>query len=154
MPGKAATPDEIALLVADVYEAAGALRRLGERTAGTEGLTQARWQVLSVVSEEALTVPQAARRLGVTRQNVQRVANDLVEQGFAAYAENPDHRGSPVLTLTAGGRDALGKVTGRATERHRELFADVPDEEVAAARSLLRRLLTELDRQEQTAGKR
>ncbi|MEU2260594.1 hypothetical protein ABZ557_09975 [Streptomyces sp. NPDC019645] len=62
--------------------------------------------------------------------------------------------GAPVLTLTAGGRDALGKVTGRATERHRELFADVPDEEVAAARSLLRRLLTEPERQERTAGKR
>ena len=84
-------PDEIALLVADVYEAAGALRRLGERTARAEGLTQARWQVLSVASEEALTVPQAARRLGVTRQNVQRVANDLVELGHAAYTANPDH---------------------------------------------------------------
>jgi DNA-binding MarR family transcriptional regulator len=154
MPGRNVTPDEIALLVADVYESAGALRRLGERTARTEGLTQARWQVLSVVSEEPLTVPQAARRLGVTRQNVQRVANDLVEQGHAAYADNPDHRGSPVLTLTADGRDALGKVTERATERHRELFRDVPDAEVAAARSLLRRLLTELDRQERAAGKR
>ncbi|GHB99248.1 hypothetical protein GCM10010397_84400 [Streptomyces spinoverrucosus] len=73
--------DEIALLVADVFEAAGALRRLGEHTAQAEGLTQARWQVLSVVSETALTVPQAARRLGVSRQNVQRVANDLASSG-------------------------------------------------------------------------
>ncbi|MEU2492719.1 hypothetical protein [Streptomyces sp. NPDC007883] len=69
-------------------------------------------------------------------------------------ASSPRPPGLPVLTLTAGGRDALGKVTGRATERHRELFADVPDEEVAAARSLLRRLLTEPERQERTAGKR
>lgn len=74
-----------------------------------------------------------------------------MEQGHAVYA---DPCGSPVLTLTAGGRRALGKVTERATERHRALFADVPDAEVAAARSLLRRLFTELDRQERAAGKR
>ncbi|MEJ8657032.1 MULTISPECIES: MarR family winged helix-turn-helix transcriptional regulator [Streptomyces] len=145
-------PDEIALLVADVYEAAGALRRLGERTARAEGLTQARWQVLSVASEEALTVPQAARRLGVTRQNVQRVANDLVELGHAAYTANPDHRGSPLLTLTPSGRDALASVTERATEQHRTLFAALPEKDVAAARSLLHRLLAELNRQERAAG--
>lgn len=88
------------------------------------------------------------------REEARTLAHVDVEQGFAAHADNPDPRGSPVLTLAAGGRDALGKVTGRATERHRELFADVPDEEVAAARSLLRRLLTELDRQERATGKR
>lgn len=66
--------DEIARLVADVFELAGLLRRSGEVVAAREGHTQARWQLLSVVSDRALTVPQAARRLGVTRQGVQRVA--------------------------------------------------------------------------------
>lgn len=61
-------PDEMALLVADVFEAAGLLRRSGEAIAATEGQTQARWQLLSVVSEEPLTVAQAARRLGIARQ--------------------------------------------------------------------------------------
>ncbi|WP_328400942.1 MarR family transcriptional regulator [Streptomyces sp. NBC_00390] len=157
MPGglSDAAPDEMALLVADVFEAAGALRRLGERTAQTEGLTQARWQVLSVISEEALTVPQAARRLGVSRQNVQRVANDLVELGHASYTDNPDHKGSPLLALTPGGRNVLAKVTERAAERHRTLVRALPEREIAAARGFLRRLLTELDRQEQgEEGKR
>ncbi|MEU1201570.1 MarR family winged helix-turn-helix transcriptional regulator [Streptomyces sp. NPDC005813] len=147
-------PDEAALLIADVYEAAGALRRLGERTAGAEGLTQARWQVLSVASEEPLTVPQAARRLGVSRQNVQRVANDLVELRLAAYVPNPDHRGSPLLALTPSGTDALARVTARSEQLHHALFAAVPEEEIHATRASLRRLLAELDRQEGTAGKR
>ncbi|MFI9646664.1 MarR family winged helix-turn-helix transcriptional regulator [Streptomyces sp. NPDC052040] len=146
--------DEAALLVADVFEAAGALRRLGEETAGAEGLTQARWQVLSVVSEDPLTVPQAARRLGVSRQNVQRVANDLVAQELAAYAPNPDHRGSPLLTLTPRGRESLTRVTARATDVHRALFASIPDEEIRATRTFLRTLLTELDRHENTPGER
>ena len=41
----------MALLVADVYEAAGVLRKSGEAVAATEGQTQARWQLLSAVSE-------------------------------------------------------------------------------------------------------
>ncbi|MBL1104489.1 winged helix-turn-helix transcriptional regulator [Streptomyces sp. 5-8] len=146
--------DETALLIADVFEAAGALRRLGEETAAAEGLTQARWQVLSAVSEDPLTVPQAARRLGVSRQNIQRVANDLVALQFAAYAANPDHRGSPLLTLTPRGEESLARVTARAENIHRTLFAAIPDEEVRATRASLRRLLAELDRHEGTAGKR
>ncbi|MHB9856018.1 MarR family winged helix-turn-helix transcriptional regulator [Streptomyces krungchingensis] len=147
-------PDEAALLIADVYEAAGALRRLGEQTAGAEGLTQARWQVLSAVSEEPLTVPQAARRLGVSRQNIQRVANDLVELRLAAYVPNPEHRGSPLLTLTPAGTDTLARVTARSEQLHRTLFAAIPEQEIHATRASLRRLLTELDRHEGTAGKR
>ena len=53
--------DAFALLVADVYDAAGVLRRLGEQTAATEGQTQARWQVLSVISDGDWTVPMARR---------------------------------------------------------------------------------------------
>jgi DNA-binding MarR family transcriptional regulator len=146
--------DEVALLVADVFEAAGALRRLGEHTAQAEGLTQARWQVLSVASETALTVPQAARRLGVSRQNVQRVANDLVTFGYAEYQANPDHRGSPLLALTPPGQEVLAGVTARSAAVHRTLFAALPEPEIARTRAFLRRLLTELDRHEQVEGKR
>ncbi|MEU6557658.1 MarR family winged helix-turn-helix transcriptional regulator [Streptomyces sp. NPDC046915] len=147
-------PDETALLIADIFEAAGALRRLGEQTAAAEGLTQARWQVLSVACEDPLTVPQAARRLGVSRQNVQRVANDLVALRLAAYEPNPDHRGSPLLTLTPGGRESLARVTARAEQLHRTLFAAIPNEKINATRASLRRLLSELDRHEGEAGKR
>lgn len=147
-------PDETALLIADVFEAAGALRRLGERTASAEGLTQARWQVLSVVSDDSLSVPQAARRLGVSRQNVQRVANDLVSLGLATYESNPDHRSSPLLTLTPRGQESLARVTDRAAAVHHTLFADIPDEEIRTTRASLRRLLAALDREEGPTGKR
>jgi len=39
------------MLVADVYEAGVVLQWLGERSAATERQTQARWQVLGVISE-------------------------------------------------------------------------------------------------------
>jgi DNA-binding MarR family transcriptional regulator len=146
--------DETALLVADVLEAAGALRRLGEHIAHAEGLTQGRWQVLSVVSDQALTVPQAARRLGVSRQNVQRVANDLTTLGFASYLPNPDHRSSPLLTLTPPGEEVLARVTARSSALHRTLFATLPAEGIRESRAFLRRMLEELDRREGVQGRR
>ena len=73
----------VPLIVADIYEIAGRFRDQGEAIARTVGQTQARWQVLSAASGRPHTVPQIARVLGVTRQNVQRIADLLVEEGAA-----------------------------------------------------------------------
>ncbi|MFJ9822114.1 MarR family winged helix-turn-helix transcriptional regulator [Streptomyces sp. NPDC101151] len=136
--------DDMGLLVADVYEVAGLLRRSGEAIAATEGQTQARWQLLSVVSDSPRTVAQAARRLGIARQGVQRVANELVAEELAAFQPNPDHRSSPLLTLTPLGHRTLDRITARATEAHRTLSTDIPPSEIAAARALLRRVIDAL----------
>ncbi|MDF3289687.1 MarR family winged helix-turn-helix transcriptional regulator [Streptomyces silvisoli] len=144
--------DEMALLVADVFEAAGALRRSGEAIAATMGQTQARWQLLSVLSDGPRTVAQAARRLGIARQGVQRVANDLVGEDLATFQPNPDHRNSPLLELTPDGRHVLREITTRATESHRALAADFPPGEIAATRDLLRRLTHRVRQQQERSS--
>jgi DNA-binding MarR family transcriptional regulator len=103
--------DDIALLVADVFEAAGAIRQTGDAIAGTVGQSQARWQVLSVLSEGDWTVATAAGRLGITRQSVRRVVELLVDDGLADYEPNPRHRGSPLVRLTSEGRATLAAIT-------------------------------------------
>lgn len=128
------------LLVADVFEAAGALRRLGERIAATEGQTQARWQLLSVVSEGDWTVPLAADRLGTSRQAVQRIANDLVDEGLAAFHDNPRHRRSPFLHLTPEGHDRLRAITERARERNGAVAATMRSVDIARTRAAIKEL--------------
>lgn len=131
MPKRA---DEAALLIADVYELAGLLRAAGEEIAATQGQSQARWQLMSAVSDAPRTVPQAARRLGVSRQAVQRVANDLIADGLAEALPNPDHRTSPLLALTDAGRQALTGIS-RAADRFNGKLADAMGErEMAAVR--------------------
>ncbi|MEU2392618.1 helix-turn-helix domain-containing protein [Streptomyces sp. NPDC007369] len=137
--------DELALLVADVFEAAGALRRAGEALAAAEGQTQARWQLMSAVSEEPLPVARAARRLGVARQGVQRIANELVRDGLAELRDNPDHRTSPLLALTDAGQHALAAITARARAAHRTMGEGLTDTDLAAVRELLRRLTRQAD---------
>jgi DNA-binding MarR family transcriptional regulator len=68
-------------------------------------LAQTLWYALSVFSAKPLPVSQAARRLGTTRQAVQRSANELLTRGLAATETNPDHRASPFIVLTPKGRD-------------------------------------------------
>jgi DNA-binding MarR family transcriptional regulator len=132
--------DTFALLVADVYDAAGVLRRQGERTAATEGQTQARWQVLSVISDGQWTVPMAADRLGTSRQAVQRIANELVDEHLAVFNENPRNQRSPFLRLTPDGRTTLAAITRRSRSQHRALLNDLSGLDVDALRVGLQQL--------------
>jgi DNA-binding MarR family transcriptional regulator len=104
-------------VIADLYELAGAFRRRGEEIARDVGQTRARWQVLSAVSNLAKTVPQLARILGISRQNVQRIANALVRDRLAQFVDNPDHRSSPHVVLSAEGRATLADLTRAARSR-------------------------------------
>lgn len=131
----------VPIIVADIYEIAGRFRDQGEAIARTVGQTQARWQVLSAASGQPHTVPQIARVLGVTRQNVQRIANLLVEDGAAEYRENPDHRGSPYIILTRRGHAALEAITSAAAGHHARLVRKLSSSEVVSLRRGLRRLL-------------
>jgi DNA-binding MarR family transcriptional regulator len=133
--------DPVALLVADVFETAGVLRRWGEETAALAGQSQARFQLLSVLSDGPMTVPAAARRLGVSRQAVQRVANDLVDEGLAVQEPNPGHRTSPLVALTEQGARTCTDISTRARTAHRETLGDLDSAQIEETRRLLRTLV-------------
>lgn len=133
------------LLVADVYELSGALRRHGDALAGEVGQTQARWQVLSVCSEGDWTVPDAARRLGISRQAVQRVADLLVSNGLATWETNPGHRRSPHLRPTAAGRAALASIDDASQAWHSHVVRGVSAADLEQAHEVLRAVLERIE---------
>jgi DNA-binding MarR family transcriptional regulator len=134
----------VPVIIGDVYELAGRLRECGEAVARTVGQTQARWQVLSAASAQPLSVPQIARVLGVTRQNVQRIADLLVAEGSAEYLENPHHRASPHLVLTGRGRATLAELNAAARGYHGRLARRLSSADVLSIQRGLRRLLKAL----------
>lgn len=136
--------DPYALLVADVYHAAGEMRRAGEAIAAQAGQTQARWQIMSAVSEGDWTVADAARRLGVSRQAVQRIADELVADGLAVYSPNPRHQRSPILRLTPAGRRALATITAAARNANRKMARLLTAEQLDGTRAVLRRVIAAL----------
>jgi DNA-binding MarR family transcriptional regulator len=134
----------VPIIIADIYELAGCLRNRGEAIARTVGQTQARWQVLSAASGTPRTVPQIARELGATRQNVQRIADLLVAEGSAQYQDNPDHRASPRLVLTRRGRAAFDQLMKAAAGYHARLARELSASDVVSLQRGLRRLLEAL----------
>src|SRR6516162_3997987 len=130
----------VASFIADVLELAGLFRRVADDIARQEGQTQARWYALSVFSEHPLTVSQAARRLGTTRQAVQRSADELLAQGLAIIEPNPDHRTSPFIRLTPEGHKVLTRISRAAMTSRRRWLPDPDTAELDVAHTVVRRL--------------
>jgi len=138
--------DAYRLLIADVYELAGESRRTSEAMAREDGQSAARWHVLSVVSDGPRTVPGAARRLGLARQSVQRVVDELAAAGLLELRANPDHARSPLVAVTVAGADTLDRLVHRSEADRAVLLqrAGVGAVELTEARVVLRRLLDAL----------
>jgi DNA-binding MarR family transcriptional regulator len=141
MPVSSTAASLIPPIVEEVYELAGRFRARGEMIAAAAGQTQARWQIMSVASGQPRTVPQIARRLGVTRQNVQRIADILVRDHWARYDSNPDHGTSPFLVLEERGAATLMRITHAAEAWHAETAARFTQAELRSIHRGLRRLL-------------
>jgi DNA-binding MarR family transcriptional regulator len=101
--------------ILSVFRANGLLLAAGNLLAADEGLTSARWQVLGAIAlaERPLTVPQIARRMGLTRQSVHATVGRLAGDGLLTLAPNADHSRSPLVSLTERGRATYGATDRR-----------------------------------------
>ncbi len=135
------------LLVADVYELAGISRRTSEQLAQGVGQTAARWHLMSVLSESELSVAAAARRLGLARQSVQRVADGLVRDGHVRVRPDPADRRAPLLGLTGSGRVLMEELFVRSSEQRATAMAraGVSMADLTRARDTIRALAAVLE---------
>ena len=132
-------------LILDVFRLNGALLRHGAALTAPYGQTQARWQVLGAVAEAPRTVPQIARRMGMSRQSVQRVADLLERDGLLRFRPNPDHARSPLLRLTREG-EALAQTLADDGARWCASIADgIAAHDLDRAVDVVRQVIARLD---------
>ena len=133
-------------LMADVYELAGLSRRLSGRDAAEHRSTSAQWQVLSVIEGEPATVPEIARRLGLTRQGVQRVVNELLGAGHVRRHAADRRSKSPRIEPTRTGRTLLARLWRSNLPRREQALeaAAIDRDELDAAHVTVRRLIEAL----------
>jgi DNA-binding MarR family transcriptional regulator len=140
---RARTPagDALSDLVVKVFRLGGLLSAAGDALAEPAGQTSARWRVLASIEDGPTTVAQIARGWGYARQSVQRVADLLVKEGFAAYEENPGHRRAQLLRLTPRGRAALRTIQAAQRSWADALGAELGEADLRRASAVLDRLI-------------
>jgi DNA-binding MarR family transcriptional regulator len=151
---RTAEGDTATAVVLEIFRVNGLLLADGNRLATAEGLTAARWQVLGAVAlaGRPLTVPQIARRMGLTRQAVQESVNRLLAGALVEARDNLDHRRSPLIGLTKLGSQKYTAVDQRQARWINELAAGLKITDLAVAARLLRELGDRLENNEDTAG--
>ncbi len=109
------TPEGDALteLVLAVFRLNGNLLKAAEGIAVPVGLTVARWQVIGAVIEAPGTVADIARKMGLARQSVQRLADVLVAEGMLECRDNPAHKRAKLIQITERGRSAIARIAPR-----------------------------------------
>jgi DNA-binding MarR family transcriptional regulator len=129
-------------LVIEVFRLNGDLIEAGDALVRDLGLTSARWQVLGAIALAPAPLPVAhiARNMGLARQSVQRVVDDMRSDGLVRLEPNPHHRRAPLVAMTPRGEAAYGQAIAR-----KDLWADVlteglSPEAIEAAGTLLRTL--------------
>lgn len=123
-----------------IFETNRALRDAGERVAAAEGQTHARRMVLQA-SNGLSTVSEIARELGLQRQSVQRVSDELVQDGLARYEDNPHHRISRLVVLTTKGETVLAGIHRAHQQWIEELEQSVDDLDWTTVRASLDRIV-------------
>ena len=150
--GEAATD-----LILSAFRANGLLLDAGDMLSADEGLTSARWQVLGAIAlaERPLTVPQIARRMGLTRQSVHATVNRLVRDGFLELGPNADHRRSPIVGLTKQGSAKYEALDARQVAWINRLARGIARSDIETAVRVLDELSRRLeDGRRETSGRR
>jgi DNA-binding MarR family transcriptional regulator len=135
--GQAATA-----LMLEIFRVNGRLLGAGDRLVGEIGLTSARWQVLGAIalSPTAEPVARLARNMGLTRQGVQRIVNELQEEGVVAFTPNPHHRRAHLLVLTERGKQIYAAAESLERPWAERLARGIPKDTLIAARRTLEAL--------------
>jgi DNA-binding MarR family transcriptional regulator len=132
-------------LILEIFQFNGRLLAAGDRLAKPLGLTSSRWQVLGAIEERPLPVAQIARNMGLARQNVQRLADVLQEEGFIAYNPNPNHQRAKLVCLTDKGQRTAKELTRCQVTWANQIASTVGAADIHPALTLIKKLRSRLE---------
>lgn len=141
--------DAMTNLILETFRLNGRLLVAGDALVADVDLTSARWQVLGAIALSPVPLPVAhiARNMGLTRQAVQRLANEMKRDGLLRFAANPHHQRAKFVLLTLRGKAAYDAAIKRQGPWASGLAAGLSAAQIEAATATLRRIRQRLDDQ-------
>ena len=154
MKRRTASGDSLTSLILEIFRANGALIEAGNVLTNPYGLTSSRWQVLGAIdlADQPLTVSQIARRMGLSRQAVQRIVNDLVKLEMVSLEDNLDHKRAPLIAFTRKAENAMAAINLAQTEWVNRLSEGLDAAEIDAAHKLLAQINQRLNQPDNGKG--
>lgn len=118
----------------EVLQAFFDLRSAGREVGAVTESGAGSWGLLRLVDEGGpVTMAEVARSRGVTRQYIQKLANELIGSGYLQLVDNPKHRRSGLLTLTPAGRRHLERMSESVRTELQQRCGDLDPSAVAGA---------------------
>jgi DNA-binding MarR family transcriptional regulator len=139
--------EALTALILEVFRLNGRLISTGDRLVSDLKLTSARWQVLGAAALAPSPQPVAwlARSMGLHRQGVQRIVNELVAEGVVVLEQNPHHRRAKLVRLTGKGEQLFEAASRRQKPWAKRLAKGLPPKTIVAAHDVLRTLHERLE---------
>ena len=134
-------------LILETFRLNGRLLAAGDALVRDLGLTSARWQILGAIALSPVPLPVAhiARNMGLTRQSVQKLVNELESDGMVRFAPNPHHQRARLVLFTEKGRTAYEAARQRQRPWAQALADGLAADEIEGATMLLRTIRQRLE---------
>ena len=139
--------EAVTALILDVFRLNGSLQIAGDRLVADLGLTSARWQILGAIaySERPESVAWHARTMGVHRQGVQRIVNELKMEGIVEFQPNPHHKRAHLVVLTTKGQKLFEAAIALQVPWVNDISRGLSPDEIATAQKVIVRLKERLE---------
>jgi DNA-binding MarR family transcriptional regulator len=149
-PSRTEAGDVLTDVIIVTFQLDGRLMDIARRLARAGGITATEWRVLGGVLDEPHSVAEIARLMGMTRQGVQRVADQLVDRGLAEYRPNPAHRRAKLLASAEAGHWAIRQIALAQRPWADRIGGRIGVAELSETLTTIRQLLSTLDADEAT----
>jgi DNA-binding MarR family transcriptional regulator len=87
-----------------------------------------------------LTVPQIAEMRPTSRQRMQRLADELADEGLVKFVDNPKHRRSKLVRLTSKGEARYRELNARLLSIASTMAGAVSEAEIRKTAEIVRQL--------------
>src|SRR5215471_2191861 len=139
--GKRPTALAMDLLIREILFSFFRLNATGERLFAGIGQTPGKVSLMrSLLEQGPQSVAQIARSRPVARQAVQRMVDELAEQGLIEFVENPTHLRAKLARLTAKGKKLMNEAMAAELKWAGRLARNFSQREVKSARQVIQRL--------------
>jgi DNA-binding MarR family transcriptional regulator len=132
-------------VIRDIRACFNRLKALADAMHRDLGITASMRAVMESLAEKQQPVPQIARTKGVSRQHIQASVDALLRKGLVELRENPAHKRSRLVTLTAQGQTAFAEIRRREVSVLAQLADGVAPATLNTTSELLRTLTQRLD---------